>query len=93
MTAYEELSECIPAGSDIEEAIEARELAEIMNAFLDTLPYDEQRVFIRRYWYFDSIAAIAGRFGFGRSKVKSMLYRTRKKLSDRLNKEGIFVEY
>ena len=49
-------------------------------------------VFIRRVWYFDSIAEIAERFGFSESKVKSMLKRTRDRLKAHLIKEGLIYE-
>ena len=71
--------------------MEAEELAEILNRFLASLPETERRVFLCRYWYFDSIRDIAARFGFTQSKVKVMLMRTRDKLRLRLKKEGIFV--
>lgn len=90
--AYEELSECIPSNKDIDEALEAQELAKIIDTFLDTLPSAEQKVFICRYWYFDSISAISKQFGFGESKIKSMLHRTRKKLRTQLLEEGVLNE-
>ena len=67
------------------------ELARLIDAFLDALPDTEQRVFVCRYWYLDSIADIAERFGFSESKVKSMLHRTRGRLRACLEKEGVFV--
>lgn len=90
--AYEELSECVPANGEIEETLEAKELAKIIDAFLDTLPLAEQKVFICRYWYFDSISAISTQFRFSESKVKSMLHRTRKKLLSKLIEEGVINE-
>ena len=90
--AYEELSECIPSNGAIEEALETQELAKIIDAFLDTLPAAEEKVFICRYWYFDSISAISNQFGFSESKVKSMLHRTRKKLLSKLIEEGAINE-
>ena len=88
---YEELSECIPGGKSVEEELQEKELAEIIDCFLDELPVTERRIFICRYWYFDDIAAISRQFGFSRSKVKSMLYRIRKKLLSRLSEEGVFI--
>jgi len=58
---------------------------------LRTLDDDPRRVFLRRYWYFDSVEAIARRYGYGQSKVKMMLHRTRENLREYLKKEGIFV--
>ena len=88
--AYEELSDCIPGGKSVEEELQEKELAEIIDCFLDELPTVERRIFICRYWYFDDISTICNQFGFSHSKVKSMLYRIRKKLLFRLNEEGVF---
>jgi RNA polymerase sigma-70 factor (ECF subfamily) len=44
-----------------------------------------------RYWYFDTVADIAKQFGYGQSKVKTMLLRTRRKLKTYLEKEGITI--
>ena len=87
----DELHECIPDHASIDEKLLTEELAQAIDAFLRTLDDDTRRVFLRRYWYFDSVAAIARRYGFGQSKVKMMLHRTRQSLRDYLEKEGIFV--
>ena len=87
--ALEELSECIPAGNTVESALETARLSKALNQFILTLPKPQRSVFVCRYWYLDSIDAIAQRFGFSRSKVKSMLSRTRKKLYTYLQKEEI----
>lgn len=89
--SVEELEECIPNGSCIDEAADAAELTEIINAFLETLSVQERRVFLRRYWYCDPIRDISDRYGYRESKVKMMLKRTRDKLRDYLRKEDIWV--
>lgn len=89
---YEELSECIPAKSTVEEKLENKEIAMLIDSFLETLPVCEQSVFVCRYWYFDSISDIAKQFGFSESKVKTILYRTRKKLRSKLLEEGVVIE-
>lgn len=89
--ALDELDQCIPDGKSIDDQLEDARLSEILNHFLGTLPVTERRVFVCRYWYSDSIDEICARFGFGQSKVKCMLMRTRKKLLERLTKEGIFI--
>ncbi len=91
IAALDEYEECIPYGQSIDEGIAEKELTNIINSFLESLPAEERRVFLCRYWYFDSISDIASRFGFGQSKVKTMLKRTRDKLLLRLKKEGIFI--
>ena len=89
--ALEELEECIASERSIDEQLSAKELAEVLNAFLDMLKADERRVFLRRYWFFDSIEAISTRFGFSQSKVKMLLKRTRDKLRAQLEKEDIWL--
>ena len=86
-----ELEECIPSDTDIDDALDTQAFSEIINAFLGTLSADERRVFVRRYWFFDSITSIAKRYGFGTSKVNMTLKRTRDKLAVRLKKEGVWV--
>ena len=83
----DEMSELIPSGHDTENDVEAKELTQIINTFLKSLPDTERKVFVCRYWYFDSIAEISKQFGFSESKVKSMLFRTRKKLLFKLETE------
>lgn len=89
--ALEELGECVPGGQEPEREMEAAELTQIIGRFVRSLPEMERRVFLRRYWYLDSVAEIAGRTGFSQSKIKSMLFRTRNKLRILLQKEGIPV--
>ena len=86
--ALEELSECVPGSGSAEEAVEAAELARAVNAFLTALPAQERSVFLCRYWYLDPVADIASSFGWGQSKVKMTLKRTRDKLRAHLEKEG-----
>ena len=89
--SVDELEDCIPSDQRIDEALTMEELTGIINRFVADLPLDERRVFIRRYWYFDPISDIASKYGFGKSKVKMMLKRTRDKLKALLEKEGVFV--
>ena len=84
-----ELEDCISDGTSIEEETERKLLAEVIAAFVKSLPETEQKVFLCRYWYMDSVGSIATRFRFSESKVKSMLSRTREKLRVRLEKEGL----
>lgn len=87
--ALEELSECIPANSSVEGALNAKELEQAVDRFVRNLGTLEQRVFLCRYWYLDSVKQIAERFHCTQSKVQSMLYRIRKKLRKYLAQEGL----
>ena len=57
--ALDELGEVISSTISVEDALEAKELSVAVDAFLRTLPKTERRVFLRRYWYLDSIAALS----------------------------------
>lgn len=87
--ALEELEDCVADNETVEKAFERKQLALVFNRFLDSLPETERQVFLCRYWYMDSISDIADYYGFSDSKVTSMLYRTRKKLREVLEKEGL----
>lgn len=86
----EELEACIP-DKCAEGAWERKELIRALNAFLEVLPQESRRFFLRRYWYGDSIGEIASRYGVSESMVKTRLFRTREKLRAHLQKEGIGV--
>lgn len=88
----DELAQCIPARTgDAAAQLEQSELTACLEAFLRALPEVQRNVFLRRYWYFDPIAAIAARFSFSEGKVKSMLYRTRERLRAQLQQEGYTI--
>lgn len=87
--ALEELSECIPSNASVEESVIAGELSARINWFVGTLAPTERQVFLCRYWYLDSIDKISADLCFGKSKVKSMLRRTRARLRADLEKEGV----
>ncbi len=67
------------------------EVGKHISAFLRMEKPDARRVFVRRYFYFDPVASIAERYSFTTSKVKNMLFNTRKRLKDYLIKEGIEI--
>ena len=86
----DELAECA-SPADTLQTMEAAELEEAVNRFLHTLPERECNVFLRRYWYCDSVAEIAERTGYSQSKIKAILHRARKGLGAHLRKEGYDV--
>ena len=86
----QEMENCIPDPQH-ERKLEGEELGKILNRFLESLSYDNRVIFLRRYWYLDTIAEIAERYGMSESKVKTQLHRTRTKLHSFLEKEGITV--
>lgn len=87
--ALEELDGCIPAEDTVEKQLDAAAFGEIISRFLKNLPELECNVFLRRYWYLDPVREIAQRYRMSASRVKSMLFRTRARLKEYLQKEGI----
>ena len=83
-----EMEQCIPApengGCRLEDII----LRDALNTFLRSLSAQRRRMFLRRYWYGDSVAEISKGFGVSESKVKTTLHRCRKQLREYLEKEG-----
>lgn len=85
-----EMEACIPDRCQ-EWKLEGLELGRLLNLFLDGLSRENRMIFLRRYWYADSVAEIAERYGISQSKVKTQLHRTRNKLRAFLESEGISV--
>lgn len=83
-----ELEDCLSLPDTAASRYESGELASTISAFLRTLDGQKRNIFIRRYWFSDSIADIAVRFMISESKVKSILFRVRKQLKQHLEREG-----
>ena len=62
---------------------------EAIDRFVNELPETDQIIFISRYWFLVPVAEIAKKCGCTQSKVKTTLFRLRKKLRDRLQEEGL----
>lgn len=91
VTSLEELSDCVSGTNSIESEIAKKHIENTLNKFLWRLDEKKRNIFIRRYWYLDSIETICGYTGFSQSKVKSMLYQMRCKLRKYLESEGIEI--
>ena len=84
----EELNDCIPALENAEQVVDDLALTELLNRFLGTLSTDSRKIFMRRYWYMNTIKEIAKGYSMSESKVKMSLLRSRKELKQLLEKEG-----
>ena len=91
ITSLEELGDCVSGRESLESEVESRRIENTIDKFLWRQVEEKRNIFIRRYWYFDSIESICGSTGFTQSKVKSMLYEMRQKLRKYLESEGIEV--
>ena len=83
-----EMEMCLPSSDDIERNIAAQELGKSISSYLHTISQEKRVIFVRRYFYFDSIEKISKRCAISESKVKSSLFRTRNGLREYLIKEG-----
>ena len=87
--ALEELENCIPALSNVEQRYEEKELEAAIDRFVSTLSQTDRRMFIARYWFLASISEISEKMGYSQSKTKMTLFRTRNKLRMYLEEEGL----
>lgn len=87
----EEIEACIADQKNIEEEIEVRELACIIESFLDTLTIENRVIFMRRYWFSDSCRDIAGLIGLTEKNVSVRLTRIREKLRQYLIEREVFI--
>lgn len=83
-----EMEECIPSTDSTNAHLDSMALTQTINAFLATLDGEKRCIFLRRYWFMDSVSTISRRLGISQSKVKTTLFRTRTKLREFLEKEG-----
>jgi len=86
----QEMENCVP-DTRREDELEGKELGRLLNAFLRQQTPENRMVFLRRYWYADTVAEIAQRYGISENAVMTRLHRTRKRLNSYLQKEGIPV--
>lgn len=86
-----ELEECLIGADSAEAQYESGEVASAISTFLRAESPENRNIFIRRYWFSDSIEEIAVRFQMSESKAKSMLFRTRNRLRKYLESEGYHI--
>lgn len=82
--AMQELESDLPASDTVETEIEAKELAKIIERFLDTLHEENCAIFMRRYWFCEPYAEIAKNIGISEKNVSVRLARIRRQLKQYL---------
>ena len=87
----DELQECMIVQNSTEQRIEQQIITDSLNRFLESLDQESRMIFIERYWYMKPVKEIAQVWQCSESKVKSILFRTRKKLKVWLEREGIAI--
>lgn len=89
--ALDELAACIPDRGSVEDRVAADELSAAINAFLDTLSYEDKFLFMRRYWFADPLSDVARMAGMSYNAAAVRLHRVKAKLKKQLQKEGVLV--
>lgn len=84
----DELAECVSGGSEPYQELDRKQMRNAINSFLGTLPAEKCALFVRRYWYSESISEIAERYCMSENQVSVILLRLRKKLHDYLVERG-----
>ena len=86
---FEELEGCLTDYNTPEEEYEQGCLKEVLDNFLESLDEQKRVIFLRRYFYTDSIAEIAQRMQMSEGKIKSILFRLRGQLAATLKEAGV----
>ncbi len=89
--ALDELENCFPSSSSVEDTLDAKELAQVIDDFLETLNPSNRVLFVRRYWYCDSIADLSKQFQTGKHNISVRLSRIREKLKQHLIEKGVWL--
>ncbi len=85
----DELEQCIPSGECPEQQLEAKELGELISQWLKGLPKDQRQIFVRRYWYGDSLEDLAKKTGLPKALLSQRLSRMRSRLKTCLEGQGV----
>lgn len=89
--AMEEIEACIAAPNTVETEMEARELARMIESFLDTLTVENRTIFMRRYWFSDSCKDIAEFVGLTEKNITVRLTRMRQKMKEYFAEREVFI--
>ena len=88
-TLLSELGDCLPAPGGPQEALEAKALAELLAAWVQSLEPEERQLFVRRYWHAVPVKQLAREAGVAQNTVAQRLLRLRRRLKARLEQEGV----
>lgn len=86
-----ELEDCLPSSVGVEQTLEARELSEQINRWLRSLPQDDRVLFIRRYWYGETVNELAREWDLLPNQLAKRMLRLRLSLKTHLEREGVRI--
>ena len=84
----DELTDCVSDIDNVEQIIDRKELAKAISSFVKGLSIEKRNIFVRRYWYADSVSDIARDYGMLQGTVSKTLERIRKQLKAYLTERG-----
>lgn len=84
----DELADCVSDTDNVEQILDHQELIKAINVFIRSLSTEKRNLFVRRYWYADSVSEIAKDYGMLQGSVSKALERTRKQLKKYLSERG-----
>ncbi len=90
LLSLDELEEIIPDTASFSSPDDG-EVGRLIGEFLRSEKEETRKIFIRKYWYFDSVGDLSEKFGHSESKIKSILFRTRQRLKRYLEEKGVAV--
>lgn len=86
-----ELNDCVPDATGVEDIADGNRLSELISDWLESLPREDCNLFVRRYWYGESVKALAKEWKCNANQLTQKLFRMRQKLKQWLEKEGVAV--
>lgn len=89
IVSLDEVEDILSSKDTVEQQIEKEEISKYISDFLRTINANKRNIFLKRYWYYDSVADIARAYGISQSKVKTTLFRVRRDLKEYLQDKGV----
>lgn len=88
---FDELDECIPDPVGVEDEVERRDLTVLLSKWLASLPKNDRILFMRRYWYGESLKNIAKTCHATPTDLANRMYQLRQKLKSELKSEEVVI--
>ena len=88
--SLDELNDCLDKNNDTLKQIEQKQLIETINVFLKKLPKEKRILFIKRYWFMESVKQLAKDYKISETGISMRLSRIRSELKSHLIKEGYY---
>ncbi len=88
----DELEECIPSDMNVEQTVDAKQLTNLINQFLTSIPEEKRKLFVLRYWYLYPVKEIVKIQNINEGKLKMCLFRIRQQLKEMLESEGYNIQ-